>query len=115
MTLEPDATGGGSQSPPGNSSPPKKQRRNPARRLLLWAILLGFALIFASVLSRELEASRYQKDCERDDMKACFNLCVERPELRDPCKKVHDACSAGDRYACGAARYLKRHPPRPRW
>lgn len=115
MISEPDAASGDSLSPPGNSSPPKKRHKNPARRLLLWAFLLGFALIFARVLTRELEASRYQKACAGDDMKACFNLCVQRPELRDPCRKVHDACSAGDPYACGAARYLERHPPRPRW
>ena len=111
---EPDAAGGDRSSPPGNSSPPQR-RRNPARRLLLWAFVIGFALIFARVLSSELSASRYEKGCEADDIEACFNLCVQRPEQRESCEKVRTACTAGDRYACGAVRYLEKHPPPPRW
>ncbi len=97
------------------SPPPNPRRKNPARRIMLWAVIIGFALIFARVLSSELEASRYEKTCSKGDIEGCFNLCVRRPELKHSCEKVHAACKAGDRYACGAVRYLEKHPPRPRW
>ncbi|MCB9584443.1 MAG: hypothetical protein H6718_03555 [Polyangiaceae bacterium] len=97
------------------ASPPPAARKNPARRVLVWAAMIGFALIFARVLTKELEASRYEKGCNQGDIKACFNLCVQRPEVRESCARVHSACDEGNRYACGAVRYLERHPPRPRW
>lgn len=82
---------------------------------MLWATLVGFTLIFARVLSLELGRARLSRECGAKRIEACFNLCVQRPELRSACDAVYAACATGDRYACGARSYLDRHPPRRRW
>lgn len=81
----------------------------------MWAVFLGFTLIFARVLSQELRSARLSRECAAKSIEACFNLCVQQPELEAPCEAVHAACDAGDSYACGARSYLARHPPRRRW
>ncbi len=78
--------------------------------------MIGFMLIFGTVLSRELSVSRLTREChEENDVGACLKLCHDRPEVPAPCEKLRVDCEQEVALACEALTLLRERAPRRRW
>lgn len=71
------------------------------------ACLLGFGIIFASTLIRELDRHEDAIACAEGDPGACGRICLEGND--DGCARLEGRCAEGESGSCAAMEAVTRY------